>query len=134
MRREIKFKYVFQHDETARIAILYFTMDKIESGNNPIDGMERYVFLDRLQFTGLKDKNVKEIYEGDIIVYVERRWIVTWEYDRWDLQNNEGRSVRDDDFHDDPGYTWWEESNVIGTLTSTRGLDHHRNQTQTFRL
>lgn len=68
--REIKFRYVCQHKETGRIITKVWNIEDIE-GQEFIDwiccDIRRYGLVARNLFTGLHDKNGKEIYEGDIV-------------------------------------------------------------------
>jgi uncharacterized phage protein (TIGR01671 family) len=65
MSREIKFKYIYQHDETGRITEKTFTIQDIEGGETCQGG--QWSIVSRRQSTGLTDKNGKDIYEGDIV-------------------------------------------------------------------
>jgi uncharacterized phage protein (TIGR01671 family) len=80
-----------------------------------LNPLSKFGQLLREQFTGLQDKDGKDIYEGDIVFYEDHEWIVEFYYDRWDMRNGE-KYVRDNDFPDDPGSTVWQDCLIIGNI------------------
>lgn len=65
----------------------------------------RYIFQ---MFTGLLDKNEREIYEGDILLYEKARMIVTW--------GSAGGFVIDSELHHTPLFPYNGYSEIIGNI------------------
>ena len=109
--REIKFRYrvdqgYFRGDRV--IATFIFTIDQIEERNGEYNAvLENYKIVSRNLFTGLKDKNGKEIYEGDI---VRNHWYrINGDYLGHDWVVKFGEHMTSGDYYNCDAYGWYVE-------------------------
>jgi uncharacterized phage protein (TIGR01671 family) len=96
-----------------------------EEGVHNSEGFGHYANYVLMQFTGLKDKNDKEIYEGDIVRYLDELdgktelfGFVEWERCWWSV-NLHPDFLRENDIMDTDEYLTYE---VVGNIYENKDM------------
>jgi uncharacterized phage protein (TIGR01671 family) len=126
--KEIKFRYIFKHLSSGNIEVKHYFLNQLEErATKELSPcfVADYKLLSRDQYTGLTDKNGKEIFEGDIFkipdLYETREnTITTYHYEKVYFEHG---SFRTDNGKFDEDWDYFsEECEVIGNIYETLEL------------
>ncbi len=98
--REIKFRAWYKTAgrmfDVAKIGCYGYVTDLLDKGYRFHAALGDIVLM---QYTGLKDKNGVEIYEGDVVNWDDANWEVIWFAHGYALADDYGRCMMSDHFN-----------------------------------